>query len=330
VYVYCSKRLSLFADIVFMKRTLEKIIDSDSDEEDNRKLENQKCFGSETQTAPFFETRENIDNPMDKTIPGKHVANRCLLNIACAKTESRGIHIDENIINERTTMLAQKKIELTELFGSDSDEQEDALGYCLRPNTPSCWISQPNSCNDALSFALSNLPSTWKWQGVAWIHAHAPLHMTHIHRDNSVAGYCGKWMWFVTETSLDDVFIKVVDSLQKGLLGHSVKVPPPDSDSTVHPIIVYTKDFRDQADVLRVGLELRKLGGNARTLSYKPDVFTMSNSGIHGSGELEYKTIFQLKPQSNELTLVGKNGAALAVACEMVEREEVVSGQRMN
>jgi hypothetical protein len=98
----------------------------------------------------------------------------------------------------------------------------------------------------------------------------------------------------------------------------------------VHPIIVYTKDFRDQADVLRVGLELRKLGGNARTLSYKPDVFTVSNSGIHGSGELEYKTIFQLKPQSNELTLVGKNGAALAVACEMVEREEVVSGQRMN
>lgn len=307
-----------------MKRALEKIIGSESDE-DNR--EDKHCFATASQAASIVNTtRENINKPMDENLSRKHVAKQFIFNIVSTKTESTNIHIGtkENAIDERMTMLSKKKIELTELFGSDSDEPEDdALGYCLRPSTPSCWISQPNSCSDALSFALSNLPSTWKWQGVAWIHAHAPLHLTHLHRDHSVAGYCGKWMWFVSETSLDDVFIKVVDSLQQGLLGQSVKVPPPDSDNAVHPIIVYTKDFRDQVDVLRVGLELRKLGGNARTLSYKPDVFTMSNSGIHGSGELKYKTIFQLKPHSNELTLVGTNGEALTIACEMVEREEV-------
>lgn len=40
--------------------------------------------------------------------------------------------------------------------------------------------------------------------------------------------------------------------------------------AAVVPFIVYTSDFRDRAEVQRVGLELRKLIGYSKTISYKP------------------------------------------------------------
>ena len=41
------------------------------------------------------------------------------------------------------------------------------------------------------------------------------------------------------------------------------------------PVICYTRDFRDQADVLRAGLTLRKRLGGGTKLLYKTDVFTL-------------------------------------------------------
>jgi hypothetical protein len=41
------------------------------------------------------------------------------------------------------------------------------------------------------------------------------------------------------------------------------------------PIIAYTNDFRNQTDVLRAGLALRKRFGDLTKLMYKPDVFTL-------------------------------------------------------
>ncbi len=107
----------------------------------------------------------------------------------------------------------------------------------------------------------------------------------------------------------DDEWVKVAIALEKGFLGPRCKTSP-----TGFVIIVYTYDFRDQEDVLRVGMQLQHMFPK-RMLSYKPDVFTNSLQGIYGSQEIP-RSLFTLHPQSDKLAITkGKDGAsALEIA----------------
>jgi hypothetical protein len=191
----------------------------------------------------------------------------------------------------------------------------------LRARAPAPWLLQPEGVS-CVSYAMSNAPSTWMDQGVHWIsiktNAQDRSRARAKHASSSGGSYVGKWMWFVPNQRLDEAFEKVADSLERGMLGSSVKVAPPKggpgSAFKPSPIIVYTEDFRDTEDVLRVALELRNLGANYKTIAYKPDVFTVSES-VYGT--LKYKTIYQLKPHAATLTRMA-DGKAFDMAEAMV------------
>lgn len=185
------------------------------------------------------------------------------------------------------------------------------------------WIVRPPDV-DMMDFALNNLPSSgpWDFGPTCWINLRT---YNETSNDKSTShAYSGKWMWFVYNKDVDDRFIMLADALQNGLLGDSLKVPPVDCQvkegqrESVSPFIIYTKDFRDRTDVLRVGLALRMLGA-VGTISYKPDVFTLSEEGIHGRNELP-KSIYNLKKGSSELFLTNR-GQDYDSAVRMVEAE---------
>lgn len=205
------------------------------------------------------------------------------------------------------------------------EDRKDHASYSTCRNT-SCynpWITQPET-EDALSFAQSNLPSRWVGHDVSWIY----LRQNNSNQITSRKSLCGKWMWFLPAEKLDTSFVAVAASLQNGALGHAAKCPPPNSTGYT-PIIIFTQDFTNTEDVLRVGLELRRIGAEGR-LSYKPDVFTTSEFGIHGSMELKYKSIYELPANREELERVG-GGEAMecAMSCNNLYDSSYLSNERI-
>lgn len=68
----------------------------------------------------------------------------------------------------------------------------------------------------------------------------------------------GKWMLFVNRQNVDEVWRRVVRATANNELGIAAKVDLADGDDQ-RLICVYTKDFRDTADITRVLLKLRSL-----------------------------------------------------------------------
>lgn len=167
------------------------------------------------------------------------------------------------------------------------------------------------SCEE---FARCNLPSTWDANRVAWIY------LTNFHHtsDKCDTSYNGKWMWFRPPKSMDNDFLKVAMALQEFSLGKSVKVRPFGNSNETHtiPIIVYTEDFRDRDDVLRVGLALRSIGARG-TISYKPDVFTLSEDGIYGTNKIP-KSIYSLKDDGSNKLFITNGGSDYDIAVNMI------------
>ena len=95
------------------------------------------------------------------------------------------------------------------------------------------------------------------------------------------------------------------------------------------PVIAYTKDFRDETDVLRAGLALRARFGEPHVkLLYKPDVFTLCDqerlfeTGPRGGRRPIPKCPYQLLPGAVELKIVEKSLAlAGAMAVEPWARQ---------
>jgi hypothetical protein len=87
----------------------------------------------------------------------------------------------------------------------------------------------------------------------------------------------GKWLIFLPPEEVDDAWKKVRDATWKGELGISAKVstakPNPDSRDNMKVIYVYTPDWRDEEDVMRVRERLRELGFIDR-LGYKRNIET--------------------------------------------------------
>jgi hypothetical protein len=88
----------------------------------------------------------------------------------------------------------------------------------------------------------------------------------------------GKWLVFVQIENLDTVWEKIREATEKGLLGDASKVATarPSSrakDPSEKVICIYTYDYTDVEDVMRVRLELRNLGVDWK-IPYKTDQAT--------------------------------------------------------
>jgi hypothetical protein len=87
----------------------------------------------------------------------------------------------------------------------------------------------------------------------------------------------GKWLIFLEADRVDEAWCKVRDATAAGSLGISTKVstakPNPDSRDERKVIYVYTRDWQDEADVMRVRERLRDLGFVDR-LGYKRNIET--------------------------------------------------------
>lgn len=120
-----------------------------------------------------------------------------------------------------------------------------------------------------------------------WLWAHGP--------DASlpIGAYVGKWMPRVHAEEVDAVWGVVAEATEVGRLGPTAKIStrlnnelnPYAAGADVHVICVYTVDCRDQADVRRVLVELRRLGLVGR-LSYKEDGATYAQ--VYGRGAALY------------------------------------------
>ncbi|MDD1674316.1 MAG: DUF1917 domain-containing protein [Methanomicrobiales archaeon] len=87
----------------------------------------------------------------------------------------------------------------------------------------------------------------------------------------------GKWLIFLEGDRVDEAWKKIRDATIRGELGISAKVstakPNPESRDDRKVIYVYTKDWRDEVDVMRVRENLRAIGFVDR-LGYKRNIET--------------------------------------------------------
>lgn len=87
----------------------------------------------------------------------------------------------------------------------------------------------------------------------------------------------GKWLIFLPPEEVNEAWIKVRNATCRRELGISAKVstakPNPDSRDNMKVIYVYTPDWRDEEDVMRVRERLRELGFVDR-LGYKRNIET--------------------------------------------------------
>jgi hypothetical protein len=126
------------------------------------------------------------------------------------------------------------------------------------------------------------LPS--KITGDYWVYADGPAATA------ADGARTGKWLVFVPARQVDQWWELIRLATEQGLLGISAKAATarPNELATSQRtklICVYTRDWQDHADVLRVLQQLRDLGVISR-LSYKTDQATAS--GVYGTGSAMY------------------------------------------
>lgn len=111
-----------------------------------------------------------------------------------------------------------------------------------------------------------------------WIYAFSPTH-------DGEQDFTGKWLIFAPLDRLDKLWETIAKDTEAGRLGVQAKVKTADHraferDNT-RVICVYTRDWRDKADVFRVRDRLRELGFIEK-LPYKTDDAT--RAGIYADG----------------------------------------------
>jgi hypothetical protein len=89
----------------------------------------------------------------------------------------------------------------------------------------------------------------------------------------------GKWLIFQEPGLVDSAWKKIRDATMEYDLGISAKVstskPNPESRDNRKVIYIYTKDWADEADVMRVREKLRTLGFSER-IGYKRNIETFA------------------------------------------------------
>ena len=95
----------------------------------------------------------------------------------------------------------------------------------------------------------------------------------------------GKWLIFVPIERVDQVWSKIKLATEAGRIGEMSKVAtakanPNGVNSSIKVICVYTYDWMDEADVMRIRQELRQLG-ITRKIPYKADKYTESGRYVN-------------------------------------------------
>lgn len=103
----------------------------------------------------------------------------------------------------------------------------------------------------------------------------------------------GKWLIFVESDRVDEAWRKIRDATARGLLGIGSKVstakPNPESRDSRKVIFVYTRDWSDRDDVMRVREELRRIGFTER-LGYKRNIETFKGEYSKKGKKVTYYT----------------------------------------
>jgi hypothetical protein len=103
----------------------------------------------------------------------------------------------------------------------------------------------------------------------------------------------GKWLIFQEPDVADAAWVKVRDATVAHELGISAKVstakPNPDSRDNRRVIYIYTKDWADEADVMRVREKLRQLGFVDR-IGYKRNIETFAGEYAKKGKRVTYYT----------------------------------------
>lgn len=134
-------------------------------------------------------------------------------------------------------------------------------------------FSDPETIYSMLCNGEGVLPS--KTSQMYWIVLDAPGSAPEAIEDENA----GKWLIFQEPDQVDTSWKKVRDATVAGELGISAKVstakPNPDSRDNRKVIYVYTKDWADETDVMRVRKKLRELGFVDR-IGYKRNLETFA------------------------------------------------------
>ncbi len=102
---------------------------------------------------------------------------------------------------------------------------------------------------------------------------------------------CGKWLVFKSVAEIDSVWEKIKLATEVGLLGSASKVatarPSFNAANTkVKVICVYTYDYTDKDDVMRIRQELRELGVENK-IAYKTDKATLQGQyKVNGNSQI--------------------------------------------
>jgi len=130
-----------------------------------------------------------------------------------------------------------------------------------------------NTIHEMIRAGEGVIPS--KTTQMYWIVQDAPDNLPEAIEDENA----GKWLIFQEPDQVDVSWKKVRDATVEGTLGISTKVstakPNPESRDNRKVIYVYTKDWADEADVMRVRQKLKGLGFVDR-IGYKRNIETFA------------------------------------------------------
>ena len=109
-----------------------------------------------------------------------------------------------------------------------------------------------------------------------WVYAVAPR-AGRDYPEHTIRG--GKWMIFVDAEERYEIWRRVCNTLEDGLLGYFAKMSLTPRDGR-HVICIYTSDSRDVSDIKRIRRALDKHVGIDWPIGYKTDEAT--RKGLYG------------------------------------------------
>jgi Domain of unknown function (DUF1917) len=148
--------------------------------------------------------------------------------------------------------------------------------------------------------------------GHYWVHAFAPASSEEVDRL-----LIGKWLIRMTCPYVEEYWCGMIrPAVEAGTLGISAKIATewgrnndPAGPWRNHVVCVYTSDWRDEADVLRVAARLHEIGAVKKMqLTYKPDLFTYG--GVYEGKSPGDVAIYTCKTPYDQLTIDHRNRAA--------------------
>ena len=101
----------------------------------------------------------------------------------------------------------------------------------------------------------------------------------------------GKWLIFVPPDDIKDVWMKIKKAIEDGRLGNMAKISTGKNNrlggkSKNHVICVYTYDYEDKKDVIKIREQLRKIGITQK-IPYKTNKATRQGKySIHGDKKI--------------------------------------------